>query len=71
MRYRVILNDPGQPSVMSDAVEIEADREPDRVSDSEFVILTRQGKEVGLFRRERVQAIYEVSGSTASGTRPA
>lgn len=71
MRYRIILNDPGQPSVMSDAVEIEADCEPDRVSDPEFVILTRQGKEVGLFRRERVQAIYEVSGPAASGTRPA
>ena len=71
MRYRIILNDPGQPSVMSDAVEIEADCEPDRMSDLEFVILTRQGKEVGLFRRERVKAIYEVSSSAASGTPPA
>ena len=70
MRNRIIPNDPGQPSVMSDAVEIEADCEPDRMSDPEFVILTRKGKEVGLFRRETVQAIYEVSKSAASDTDP-
>lgn len=68
MRYRIILNDPSQPNARPDTVEIDADGEPDRVSDPEFVILTRQGKDVGLFRRERVQAIYEVSSSAPSGS---
>ena len=71
MRYRIILNEPGQPNVQWDAVEMDADGEPDRVSDPDFVILTRHGKDVGLFRRERVQAIYEVGGSAASGSGPA
>ena len=68
MRYRVVLNDPNQPMVMSETVEVEVDREPDRTSDPEFIIFTRDGAQVGLFRREQVQAVYEVSSPVHSGT---
>lgn len=59
MRYKVQLNDPGESSVMAEVVEVEADEPPDTKSDPDFVIFLREHVRVGLFRRERVQAIYE------------
>ncbi|HEY5087804.1 MAG TPA: hypothetical protein VII66_10645 [Gemmatimonadaceae bacterium] len=62
MRYRVTMNDPGQSSVMAEVIEVEADGPPDLTSNPEFVVFSRAGAQVALFRRELVQAMYEASG---------
>lgn len=60
MRYCIRLNDPDQPSVMADDIIVDADQPPDSESDPQFILFTRNGVRVGFFRKELVQAIYEV-----------
>jgi len=45
---------------MADVAEVEADGPPDLTSDPEFAVFTRGASKVALFRRERIQSVYEL-----------
>ena len=61
MRYRVHLYDRRLPHDMQPAaVEVDCSAPPDVHTDPEFVVFTRDAARVATFRRELVQAVYEV-----------
>ena len=67
MRYRVHLYNHELPiDMQADPVIVDSSGPPDFRSDPEFVVFTRDGVIVAMFRREHVQAIYEASTAAAS-----
>ena len=45
---------------MAEVAEVDADGPPDLTSDPEFAIFTRGTTKVALFRRDRIQSVYEL-----------
>ena len=61
MRYRVHLYNHQLPlDMQADPVEVDCSGPPTFGADGEFLVFTRDGTPVAMFRRELVQAVHEL-----------